>query len=263
MRPQRRALLEHDGVHPHDPVVEQVGLYDAAAVDGGALLQGDEVGLGQPVRLTPDTAADLGAQRPQPQIHHRRAAGGAGEPRRRPPFRRTCPTPRCATRTTTTADARRPGCGRPQPISRSRRWRPRRRRRPAAPRRCRASPTDHPNSIDQRTAVRTSTADPDRERDDHRHQPARLHQAAHHLQPRRRMECAQRVGGGGLAAQPDRRAAQPRRPGLGLVRRRADSTATSPSSGTRRPGWVMPELPRNARLPIVALATWIQPPPSS
>ena len=41
------------------------------------------------------------------------------------------------------------------------------------------------------------------------------------------------------------------------------STATSPSSGTRRPGWVMPELPRNARLPMVALATWIQPPPSS
>ena len=43
----------------------------------------------------------------------------------------------------------------------------------------------------------------------------------------------------------------------------AESTATSPSSGTRRPGWVMPELPRKARLPIVALATWIQPPPSS
>ena len=41
------------------------------------------------------------------------------------------------------------------------------------------------------------------------------------------------------------------------------STATSPSSGTRRPGWVIPELPRNARLPMVAVATWIQPPPSS
>ena len=35
----------------------------------------------------------------------------------------------------------------------------------------------------------------------------------------------------------------------------ADSTATSPSSGTRRPGCVMPELPRNARRPTVALAT--------
>ena len=43
----------------------------------------------------------------------------------------------------------------------------------------------------------------------------------------------------------------------------ADSTATSPSSGTRRPGWVIPEFPKNARLPTVALATWIQPPPSS
>ncbi len=35
----------------------------------------------------------------------------------------------------------------------------------------------------------------------------------------------------------------------------ADSTATSPSSGTFRPGCVIPELPRNARFPIVALAT--------
>jgi hypothetical protein len=35
----------------------------------------------------------------------------------------------------------------------------------------------------------------------------------------------------------------------------ADSTATSPSSGTLRPGWVIPELPRNARLPMVAFAT--------
>ena len=43
----------------------------------------------------------------------------------------------------------------------------------------------------------------------------------------------------------------------------ADSTATSPSSGTLRPGWVIPEFPRNARLPMVAFATWIQPPPSS
>ena len=34
----------------------------------------------------------------------------------------------------------------------------------------------------------------------------------------------------------------------------ADSTATSPSSGTGRPGCVMPELPRNARLPTVVLA---------
>ena len=43
----------------------------------------------------------------------------------------------------------------------------------------------------------------------------------------------------------------------------AESTATRPSSGTRRPGWVIPELPRNARLPMVAGPTWIQPPPSS
>lgn len=43
----------------------------------------------------------------------------------------------------------------------------------------------------------------------------------------------------------------------------ADRTATNASLGTLRPGWVIPELPRNARLPIRALAMWIQPPPNS
>ncbi len=43
----------------------------------------------------------------------------------------------------------------------------------------------------------------------------------------------------------------------------ADSTATSPFLGTRRPGPAMPELPRNARLPTLAGSMRIQPPPSS
>ncbi len=40
------------------PVVEQVGLHDAAPVDGGAVAQLDEVGLGQPVGLAPHAAPD-------------------------------------------------------------------------------------------------------------------------------------------------------------------------------------------------------------
>src|SRR5215207_912729 len=43
----------------------------------------------------------------------------------------------------------------------------------------------------------------------------------------------------------------------------ADSTATRPFFGTERPGAVIPELPRKARLPTFAPATCNQPPPSS
>ncbi len=43
----------------------------------------------------------------------------------------------------------------------------------------------------------------------------------------------------------------------------ADRTATSEFLGTLRPAAVMPELPRKDRLPILAGAIFIQPPPSS
>ena len=47
-----------DPVHAQHPVVEQVGLHHAAPVDGGAVAQLDQVGLGQPVGLAPHAAAD-------------------------------------------------------------------------------------------------------------------------------------------------------------------------------------------------------------
>ena len=37
VRAQGRAVLQDDGVHPHDPVVEQMGLHHAATVDGAAV----------------------------------------------------------------------------------------------------------------------------------------------------------------------------------------------------------------------------------
>src|SRR5689334_14802643 len=43
----------------------------------------------------------------------------------------------------------------------------------------------------------------------------------------------------------------------------AESTATREFLGTLRPAAVIPELPRNERLPILAGAIFIQPPPSS
>ena len=61
---------------------------------------------------------------------------------------------------------------------------------------------------------------------------------------------------GGLPTHDERALASPR---AGA----AESTATSDSLGTLRPGAAIPELPTKARLPIFTCATRIQPPPSS
>ena len=55
--------FQHDGVHPQDPVVEQMCLHYAATVDGAAPAQHDEVSLWQPIGFTPRAAADGGPQR--------------------------------------------------------------------------------------------------------------------------------------------------------------------------------------------------------
>ena len=53
-------------------------------------------------------------------------------------------------------------------------------------------------------------------------------------------------------------------PDLAVLRRgAAESTATRDDFGTLRPGAAMPELPTNARLPILTRSTRSQPPPSS
>ena len=135
MRAQRRAVLEDHGVHPHDPVVEQMRLHHTAPVDRAAAFQRHQIRLRAASRSR--TTPRGRSWRPMP------AATGSSPGSRsrrgrttvRPPSRRRCPTPRCATRTMTTAGTRRPGSGRPQAISRpppTRRPPP---RRPAAPRR--------------------------------------------------------------------------------------------------------------------------------
>ncbi len=198
----------------------------------------------------------------QPQVHHRRAAGGAGEPRRRDRLDEgvrhlVAPHERRPQRMLD-----RPDTARPQAISQSPRCRPR--RAPATSRTTPPASAAHsqPNSTASRLQ-REQHGDADRERHDQRDQPARLHQ--------RRAAPSAAATGGTCAARRPRSACGATEP-VGCPATTSppwpcaasrDSTATSPSSGTRRPGWVMPELPRNARLPIVALATWIQPPPSS
>jgi hypothetical protein len=64
MRSQRRAILKDNGVHPHDPVVEQVGLHHAATIHRAAVAQPHQIRLGQPIRFAPHTSANLGTQRP-------------------------------------------------------------------------------------------------------------------------------------------------------------------------------------------------------
>ena len=97
--PERRPRPQRHGVHAEHAVMEQVRLHDAAAVDGRAVAQLDQVGLGQPVGLAPDALADCGAHRPQPDVERpaSRSRRARTTERRRP--RRRCPRARCARRT--------------------------------------------------------------------------------------------------------------------------------------------------------------------
>ena len=80
--PERRARAQHHLVHAQHPVVEQVRLHHAAPVDGRAVVEADQVGLGQPVAVHPDAAADPGAEGAQPDVERDGALRGPGEPRR-------------------------------------------------------------------------------------------------------------------------------------------------------------------------------------
>lgn len=51
--------------------MEQMGLQDGAPVDGAAVLDGDQVELGEPPALAPDVAADAGAHEAGPHVEHR------------------------------------------------------------------------------------------------------------------------------------------------------------------------------------------------
>ena len=77
VRAEGRAAPEDDPVHGQHPVVEQVRLHDAALVDGGPVAELDQVGLGQPVGLAPDAAADLRAHRAEPDVEQRRSRSTA------------------------------------------------------------------------------------------------------------------------------------------------------------------------------------------
>ena len=81
---QSRTGLQRHRVHAEHPVVEQVRLHDAAAVDGRSVVEGDEVGLGQPVGVAPDAAPDLRAEQPQPDVQRDRALAPAPRTTARP-----------------------------------------------------------------------------------------------------------------------------------------------------------------------------------
>ena len=80
--PERRAGPEAHHVHAQHPIVEQVRLHHAPLVDGHAVPELDQVGLGQPVGLAPHATADSCAQRAQPDVEGPGPGGGPGEPGR-------------------------------------------------------------------------------------------------------------------------------------------------------------------------------------
>ena len=79
--PRLAPASELHRVHAHDPIMEQMCLQHAPAVHGGRVAERHQVGLGQPVRLAPDAAADARAERPQPHGERRRADRGRSQPR--------------------------------------------------------------------------------------------------------------------------------------------------------------------------------------
>ena len=120
--PMVAPVAEVDGVHTHHPVMEQVGLQHAPAVDAHAVAEPHQVGLGQPVGLAPHAPADPRAERAQPH-----ASTGVPAARWRTtaprPSRRRCRPPRSARRTRSTAGAPPHGSGRPSSTWRA--WPPR------------------------------------------------------------------------------------------------------------------------------------------
>ena len=189
-------------------------------------------------------------------------ADGVGEPRGRAPSRRTCRPPRCATRTSSTAGAP-PRWIRPTTSHlASDGERPRRPRRPtsstAPGQRRAATPMPHaPTSACER--------DEHADGDGHRsRRPARTGTARRPPAPTAGAAAGSNVRrsspGTARAAQLHRRAAEPRRAGLRLLR--APPTARRParSWARDRPPAAIPELPRNARLPTLARPIRSQPP---
>ena len=121
MRPEGRAGGQRHRVHAHDPVMEQVGLQHAPAVDARAVAERDEVGLGQPVASRTRRRGRSGRPASAATEH-----GGARWPIARTTAprasRRRCRRARCARRTSSTAGARRRGSGRRAATSRP--WSP-------------------------------------------------------------------------------------------------------------------------------------------
>ena len=241
--------------------MEQVSLHDTAPFHGRAVAERHQVGFGQPIGLTPHT---LPIVAPRPRNHTFRTAcrwrhARTTVPRR---FRRRRPTPRCATRTNSTAGARSPRSGRPPATSRSRRS-ARDRARDEQDQTARQAAT-RSRTCGEATCEREQHAERrSRTSHDHRDEAARLHDRA------RRSSAAR----GGWKVREASAAVGRARSGP------ADCPATTnrpwpwtawPRAPRRDRSWARADPDRSsrscrgsARLPILAFATCIQPPPSS
>ncbi len=224
----------------HDPVMEQVGLEHAAAVDRARRRPAHQVGLGQPVGLAPDAAPDPGAQR---------CAARGSAPAVPAAARANHGAASISTKVSTTSlrqtNELHSGCSptrsRPtsSPLRRGRR--PRRRRRPAASSTTPPQQRRQPRSRALRSAPRepTSDAEPDRGGHDQRGTAGTARSA-----PRATLS---RAGGAKVrlwspasaaAAQLHRRAAQP---GRALLRPSpAPPTAPRPGRSSAPPARARP-----------------------
>ncbi len=241
-----------DPVHAHDSIMEEVGLHDASAIDRGPVAEGHEVGLGQPVAVAPDAATDLRAERAQPRGQRGGSGGRTSEPRRGHHFdervghlgtpheagpERILPRAGCGRRTTHLATVDASAAAAPAASITI-----------AAER---GAATNAPNA-EVSTASTKRTPNADRAADDDRHDPAELPQRARDAQPSGRSVRAALVGLECRTPQAHRRGAEPRRARLRLRRAppRARPRARRGRVGGRAAA--MPELPRNARLPMRA-----------
>ena len=230
-------------------------------------LQRRQVGLGQPVGLAPDAAADPCAPSERSQTLSTGVPGrGAGEPRRRDHLDEgvgelVAPDERAPQRV-----LRRPQPADEQPLAP-------RSATPAAssagdhqhqPASSAAAPPARPVGEQARAPATTPSAE-QRRRPSRGRAGSTSTRARATPQPRGRVVRAAVVavaGDRGAAWSAGCRATTC--PPSPCVRRgAADSTATRPRLGTLRPGAAIPELPTNARLPIFTRSMRSQPPPSS
>ena len=228
-RAEGRAGIEVCRADPQQPVVEQVRHQAPAAVDGGPVVEGDHVVLGDRGRLTPHAPADLRAHRPQVHGHDRRAHREAQQPLvgqllLRRVHHLVAPDEAAPQRMLAPAVA-----ADQDPLHRDRHRRGDERAGDQHERRRDDRPDEPVVGADRRQRHDLERLDHEHDRVGHE-QPQQIHHAAGELQPPGRIDRARRIGGVRYPRQLERRNSEPR----AFPRPAASATASSRRAGCRR-----------------------------